>query len=120
MLAPRKIVLPVVAGVWIVTTLAAIYTWVLVQGISISLDFLQPENGSAIPLAGITRVFLRFHLVGVVPALVIFGYGVRLVRPTEASVAHLAWYASLSVSLVAFWQTCAMLADRCYIASFFP
>jgi len=120
MLAPRKIVLPVVVGVWVITALAATYTWVLVQGISITLNFRQAEDDSTIPLAGVTSSFLRFHLLGVALVLAIVGYGVRLLRLAEADVAQLAWYASLSVSLAAFWQTWAMLADSCFNALFHP
>ena len=119
MLVPRKIVLPVVIGVWIVTTLAVIYAWILFQGISIYLQYhLTPEGDSMIPLAGITRAFLRFHLGGGILGLAILGYGIRLIRPAEASAANLTWYSSLSVSLVAIWQMWAMLADRCFIEAF--
>ena len=118
MLAPRNVILPVVVGVWIVTALAATYTWVLVQGISITLNFFQAGSDRTIPIAGITTAFLRFHLLGAVLGLAIVGYGVCLLRLAEASAAHLAWYASLSVSLVAFWQTWAMLAESCFNATF--
>jgi len=120
MLAPRKVIVPVVVGVWVVTALTAIYTWVLVQGIGITLNFREAGDDSTIPLAGVTSSFLRFHLLGVVLGLAIVGYGVRLLRQAEADAAHLAWYASLSVSLAAFWQTWAMLADTCFNALFHP
>jgi hypothetical protein len=120
MLAPRNVILPVVVGVWVITALVATYTWLLVQGISITLNFFQAGRDITIPLAGVTSAFLRFHLLGVALVLVIVGCGVRLLCQSEASAAHLAWYASLSVSLAAFWQTWAMLADRCFLWQFHP
>jgi hypothetical protein len=45
----------------------------------------QTSSGGAIQLAGITRAFLRFHLVGVPLGLAILGYGIQLLRPGETS-----------------------------------
>ena len=115
---PRKIAVPVVTAVCVITTLAAIYTCAMLPWLTDCCDFYQ--SGNATQLAGITRAFLRFHLVGVPLGLVILGYGVRLLRPPETSAANLAWYASVSVTVVAVWQTWAMLAERSLYVLLFP
>src|ERR1035437_5096703 len=112
MLSPRKVVLPVVVGVWIVTTVAAAYTWAMVQQFTVYCDFFLAGASRAMQLPGITGAYLRFHLARVPIGLAIFGYGFCLLRRSETSAAHLAWYASVSVSLAAVWQAWAMLAER--------
>ena len=114
----KTVVAPVVIGVWVVTALAATYTCAMLPWFTDYCEFYR--SGSAVQLAGVTGAFLRCHLVGVPLGLAIVGYGVRLLRPAETSTAHLAWYASVSVSLVAVWQTWAMLAERSLYVLLFP
>ena len=110
MTAPRPIIVPVIAGVWVLLALTAAYTCAMFPQFAQYSDYYQ--SGGAIQPAGIATAFVRFHLVGVPLGLAILGYGLRLLLRAETSAAHLAWYASLSVSLVAVWQLWAWLAER--------
>ncbi len=118
MSVPRKVALPVVIGVWVVTTLFAAYTLAMLPWFTDYCNFYQ--NSSAVQLAGITRAFLHFHLGGVPLGLAILGYGIRLLRPAETSAVHLLWYVSVSVSIAAVWMTWAMLAERSLYELLFP
>lgn len=120
MSVPRKVVVPVVIGVWVLTALVAIYICAMLPWFTDYCDFCQTQNGGAFQLAGIATAFLRFHLIGVPLGLVILGYGVHLLRPAETNAAQLAWYASVSVSLAAVWQTVALLAERSLYELLFP
>jgi len=115
---PRKVALPVVIGVCVITVLVATYTCAMLPWFRDYCDYYQ--SSGTIRLAGIARAFLSLHLVGVPFGLFIIGYGVRLLRPAETSAAHLAWYASVSVGFAAFWQVWAMLAERSLYALLFP
>ena len=114
----RKVALPVVIGVSVITVLVATYTCAMLPWFRDYCDYYQ--SSGAIRLAGVTSAFLRLHLVGLPLGLFIIGYGVRLLRPAETSAAHLAWYASVSVTLGALWQVWAMLAERSLYALLFP
>ena len=118
MSAPRIVALPVVGGVGVVIALVATYTCAMLPWLTDYCEFYQ--RGNAVQLAGITRAFLRLHLIGVPLGLAILGYGVRLLWPAETSAAHLAWYASVSVSIAAVWQTWAMLVERSLYVLLFP
>lgn len=109
-----------VIGVWILTALVAIYTCAMLPWFKDYCDFYQTQSDGAVQLAGIATAFLRFHLIGVPVGLAILGYGVHLIRLTEASAPHLAWYMSVSVSLAAVWQTGVFLVERSLYVLLFP
>jgi hypothetical protein len=116
--SPRKVAPPVVIGVCAITVLVATYTCAMLPWFRDYCAYYQ--SSGAIRLAGVTRAFLRLHLVGVPLGLFVIGYGIRLLRPLQTSATHLAWYASVSVSLAAFWQVWAMLAERSLYVLLFP
>jgi hypothetical protein len=118
MSVPRSVTLPAVIGVWVVTGLVATYSCVMLPWFVDYCDFYQTR--SAVQFGGVTKAFLRFHLIGVPLSLCIFGYGIRIIRSLETNAAHLAWYCSASLSLAAFWQTWALLAERSLYSLLFP
>jgi len=115
----RKVAAPLVASIWVIVALVAIYSYAMLPWFMDYCDFYSRRSGS-LQLAGITSAFERFHLAGIPVGLAILGYGVRLLRKSELSVSHLAWYISVSVSAAAVWQTWAMLAERSLYELLFP
>lgn len=116
----RKVVAPVVIGIWVLTALVALYVCAMLPWFTDYCDFYQTRGDGTYRLAGIATAFLRFHLIGVPLGLTILGCGVNLLRLKETNSAHLAWYVSVSVSLLAIYQTSALLAERSLYELLFP
>ena len=116
----RKVVLPVVCGVWITTLSVAGYTWAMLPWFLHYYDYFQGQANNSIDYGTVTDLFHGCYLVGVPFALCIIGYGVQLLRCAERRADHVAWYAVLSLSLAVSWFVWTLLAERTLYALLFP
>jgi hypothetical protein len=111
MSASRKISAPVILGVWALTAFVFAYTFAVVTLLKTFVEWHL--DGSEAHLPGISRGLVRLHLISVPCAVAIFVYGTALLRQSQISVAHLAWYVAGSLTLAAFWQGWASIAHMC-------
>jgi hypothetical protein len=122
---PRSLALPVVCCVWVISLLVAGYTCTMLPWFRDYYGFYLEKGadafrGSAFAPAGIATLFLRGHLIGVPLCLVILGYGARLLKSAAVGAAHVAWYATASVSLSAIWFVWVLAIQRSFYELLFP
>jgi hypothetical protein len=115
----RKVVLPVVTGVWFVTMLVAVYTFAMLPWFFEYYDFYQ-DSTRGFEHAAISVAFHRWYPAGVPLVLGILGCGGWLLRAPETGAARLAWYASASLSLALAWLVWVVLVERTFYGLLFP
>jgi hypothetical protein len=116
---PRRVVLPVVTGVCLVTLLVAAYTFAMLPWFTDYYDFYQ-NSSRGFEHAAISRAFHLCYPAGGPLVLGILGCGGWLLRSPEVGAAWLAWYASASVSLALAWLTWVLLVERTFYGLLFP
>ena len=116
----RKVTLPVVCGVWIITLLIAGYTSAMLPSFLDYYDHFQRQANNSIDYGTVTEMFHGYYLVGVPVGLCVIGYGAQLLRGAERSAAHVAWYAVLSMSMAMSWFVWTLLAQQTLYDLLFP
>jgi hypothetical protein len=115
----RKVVLPIVTGVCLVTLLVGVYTLAMLPWFTDYYDFYQ-NSMRGFEHAAIAKASHLCYPAGGPLVLCILGCGGWLLRSPEVSAARLAWYASASVSLALAWLTWILLVERTFYGLLFP
>jgi hypothetical protein len=106
----RKVVIPVVLGVWTVVLLVGAHTVATLPWFTDYYDFYGAQPGFG--HAKIAIAFRHGYPFGALLGLMAVIAGIWLLYRGERSTPRLIWFAAASLVLAVAWFVCALLAER--------
>ena len=109
-MVPRKIIVPIVLGVWAVALLVAVHTLVVLPRFIDYYEFYGTQPGFS--HATIATAYRHGYAFGAVPLLATLTGGVCLLRRPESEPIRLVYFVASSLVVAFTWLLWTLLSER--------
>ncbi len=109
---PRRVVLPIVIGVWGLSALVGVYTAVLIPWFT--EYYMNYKPGAFLHTTFFISSYPYYCPAAAMVAIIIGVYGFIILRRTDQKRENVAWFMSVSLMLAGAWLVWTMAVERSF------